>query len=91
MNWHTHCIISLPNGTSNFTEVCKQVNTTNKESIVEYCNVQCASCGATLYSEPMEDGDDRHSKTTGQICASCSCEEEQQQQDYNDDDYYDDY
>ena len=50
-------------------------------------NVQV--CGATLRMEPMKDGDDRHFRTTGQICASCSSEQDQQQQD--DYDYYDDY
>jgi len=56
---------------------------------MEYCNVQCASCGATLYSEPMEAGDDQYFKTTGQICASCHSEEDQDEQDsyYYDDDY----
>ena len=55
---------------------------------MKYCIVQCASCGAALYSEPMEDGDDRHFRTTGQICAACHSEEYQQEQDR--DDYFDD-
>jgi hypothetical protein len=57
---------------------------------MEYCNVQCAGCGATLYSEPMEDGDDQYFRTTGLICAACHSEEYQQEQDI-DDDYYDEY
>lgn len=89
MIWHTHCILSLPNNTSNFTEVFNPIHDTNKEGVMRYCNVQCASCGATLRMEPMEDGDDRHFRTTGQICGSCSCKQDQQQQD--DYDYYDDY
>ena len=89
MNWHTHCIISLPNGTGNFTEECNPIHDINKDGVVEYCNVQCASCGATLYMEPMNDGDDCYFRTTGQICASCMSVEDQQQQNYDND--YDDY
>ena len=55
---------------------------------MEYCNVQCASCGATLRMEPMKDGMIATSGLRTDLYSPSSEQDQQQQDDY---DYYDDY